>query len=197
MYWVTSNEKYTGNWSDNMQSGFGAHIWLDTSTSYKLLRNRYVGYWNNGLRHGKGTFYYSNGSKYEGDWSENFKQGFGVFTFEDGTTYQGPFEKDRMVDRVIDIRPASPTTTKKGQPEPHSPKTRATLAARKEVEQNPFKRILDISDLTEFEQNPQSVEKEVQNIMLRYNSEMKSWYNLYARKIEATKSEESFSMTLR
>lgn len=71
------------------------------------------------------------------------------------------------------------------------------MAARKEVEQNPFKRILDISDLTEFEQNPQSVEKEVQNIMLRYNSEMKSWYNLYARKIEATKSEESFSMTLR
>lgn len=33
--------------------------------------------------------------------------------------------------------------------------------------------------------------------MLRYNSELKGWYNLYARKIEATKSEESFAMTLR
>jgi hypothetical protein len=54
-----------------------------------------------GLRHGKGTFYYSNGSKYEGDWEKNFKHGHGVFTFEDGTQYDGPFEKDRMVERNI------------------------------------------------------------------------------------------------
>jgi len=33
--------------------------------------------------------------------------------------------------------------------------------------------------------------------MLRYNSELKGWYSTYARKVEATKSEESFSMTLR
>lgn len=196
MNWVTSNEKYTGNWIDNMQSGFGTHIWLDSSSAYKLLRNRYVGYWENGLRHGKGTFYYSNGSKYEGDWHENFKQGHGKFTFEDGTEYDGPFEKDRMVNRVIPIRPASPPP-KKGQGDQHSPKTRASLAAKKEVEANPFKRLLDISDLIEFEQSPADAEKEVQNIMLRYNSELKNWYNKYARKVEATKSEESFAMTLR
>jgi uncharacterized protein (DUF927 family) len=51
--------------------------------------------------------------------------------------------------------------------------------------------------LIEFENNPVAVEKEVQNIMLRYNSELKNWYKTYAKKIEATKSEESFSMTLR
>lgn len=102
MNWLTSNEKYTGNWEDNYQSGFGTHIWLDSNGENKLLRNRYVGYWQKGLRHGKGTFYYSNGSKYEGDWSENFKHGTGVFTFEDGTDYSGPFEKDRMVNRIIE-----------------------------------------------------------------------------------------------
>jgi hypothetical protein len=32
---------------------------------------------------------------------ENFKHGMGVFTFEDGTTYEGPFEKDRMVNRIV------------------------------------------------------------------------------------------------
>lgn len=73
-----------------------------------------------------------------------------MFTFEDGTEYEGPFEKDRMVNRVIVQRPASPPA-KKGQVEPHSPKTKASLAAKKEVEQNPYKRLLDISDLTEFE----------------------------------------------
>ena len=73
-----------------------------------------------------------------------------MFTFEDGTTYDGPFEKDRMIERVIAVRPESPPL-KKGQVEPHSPKTKASLAAKKEVEPNPFKRLLDISDLTEFE----------------------------------------------
>jgi hypothetical protein len=33
--------------------------------------------------------------------------------------------------------------------------------------------------------------------MLRNNSDLKTWYKLYARKVEASKSEESFSMTLR
>ena len=101
MFWLTSDEKYEGNWEDNFQSGFGAHIWLDGSTDNKLLRNRYVGYWKLGQRYGKGTFYYSNGSKYEGEWKENFKHGRGVFTFEDGTQYIGPFENDRMIDREV------------------------------------------------------------------------------------------------
>jgi hypothetical protein len=39
--------------------------------------------------------------------------------------------------------------------------------------------------------------KEIQNILLRNNSEMKNWYRIYSRKIDVTKSEESFAMTLR
>jgi len=75
-------------------------------------------------------------------------------------------------------------------------------AAKREVEQNPFKTLLDISDLIEMEGpsatgGPKEIEKEVQNIMLRSNSDLKAWYKLYARKVEAQKSEESFSMTLR
>lgn len=75
-------------------------------------------------------------------------------------------------------------------------------ASKREVEQNPFKALLDITDLIEMETHsatggPKEIEKEVQNIMLRNNSDLKSWYKLYARKVEAQKSEESFSMTLR
>ena len=76
-------------------------------------------------------------------------------------------------------------------------KERVSAAAKKEVEQNPFKKLIDISDLIEFEANPADVEKECQNILLRHNSDLKQWYNYYSRKVEATKSEESFSMTLR
>jgi hypothetical protein len=51
--------------------------------------------------------------------------------------------------------------------------------------------------LIDFEQNPKEIEKECQNILLRHNTDLKSWYRTYAKKVEATKSEESFSMTLR
>lgn len=105
-----------------------------------------------------------------------------------------------MIDREMDSRPISAVAHGRkaaAAQEQHSPRTRATMAAKKEVEANPFKKLIDISDLIEFEANPLDVEKEVQNIMLRHNSDLKGWYRTYARKVEATKSEESFSMTLR
>ena len=205
MHWLSSNERYSGNWKDNLQHGFGTHIWLDNSSNNKLLRNRYVGYWANGLRHGKGTFYYSNGSKYEGDWDENFKHGFGLFTFEDGTEYEGRFEKDRMVDRQVAKPEVEEPVVKKKKADakddsknpPESPKTRASNQAKKEVEQNPFRKLIDIKDLIDLETNPLEVEKECQNILLRHNTELKNWYKLYAKKIEASKTEESFALNLR
>ena len=45
--------------------------------------------------------------------------------------------------------------------------------AKKEVEDNPFKKLIDINDLMELEQNSEEVLKEVQNILLRHNSELK------------------------
>ena len=56
---------------------------------------------------------------------------------------------------------------------------------------------IDISDLVELEENPKESLKEVQNILLRHNSELKHWYRIYSRKIEAHKCEESFAMTLK
>ena len=62
------------------------------------MREKYLGEWNEGERHGQGTFFYANGSRYEGQWAMGAKDGHGVFTFEDGSVYEGPFEKDRMAD---------------------------------------------------------------------------------------------------
>jgi len=68
--------------------------------------------------------------------------------------------------------------------------------AKKEVEENPFKKLISVDDLMELEENPENILKEVQNCLLRHNSEMKQWYKIYSRKIEVHKSEESFAMTL-
>lgn len=69
--------------------------------------------------------------------------------------------------------------------------------AKREVEENPFRKLIDISDLMELEKNKAETLKEVQNVLLRHNSELKHWYREYSRKIEAHKSEESFAMTLK
>jgi hypothetical protein len=70
MNWVTQNEKYEGDWVNDAQNGFGVHIWLGRE-SKRLIRNRYVGFWKDGKRHGKGIFYFTNGSYYQGDWCQN------------------------------------------------------------------------------------------------------------------------------
>lgn len=87
-----------------------------------------------------------------------------MFTFEDGTEYDGPFDKDRMINRKIGqqiIAPESPSKSP-GKKEPLKVNDSATASkiAPKEVEQNPFKKLIDISDLMDFEANPVECEKE-------------------------------------
>jgi hypothetical protein len=55
----------------------------------------------------------------------------------------------------------------------------------------------EINDLMEFEENGVDTLKEVHNVLLRFNSELKAWYRDYYIKIEVSKSEESFAMNLR
>ena len=43
MYWLDTEEKYTGMWSKNMQNGFGCHLWIEKKGEKKQLRNRYEG----------------------------------------------------------------------------------------------------------------------------------------------------------
>jgi hypothetical protein len=47
------------------------------------------------------------------------------------------------------------------------------------VEENPYKKLVDLTDLIELEINGEETLKEVQNILLRHNYEMKSWYREY------------------
>ena len=88
MLWVGLGEKYTG--------------WYEKNSNSKSLRNRYIGYWINGVREGYGVFFYSNDTKYEGFWENNEKNGFGVFRFKNGTSYIGDFVQDRMINYLTE-----------------------------------------------------------------------------------------------
>lgn len=41
----------------------------------------------NGKAHGKGIYYYPNGTKYEGEWFEDLYDGYGEKTWNEGSVY--------------------------------------------------------------------------------------------------------------
>ena len=95
MLWNDKNEKYVGNWDENLRSGMGVYIWYDEKISYnKYFRDRYVGEWKEGMKNGYGKFFYSNGSIYEGFWKDDKKEGFGILSFQDRTKISGLFQND-------------------------------------------------------------------------------------------------------
>ena len=55
--------------------------------------DRYVGDIKNGMRHGFGTYYWTNeGVSYKGKWKKDEAHGQGIFTYSDGGTYEGKFK---------------------------------------------------------------------------------------------------------
>ena len=60
----------------------------------------YVGMHKNGIKKGRGTYYYTKeGIKYVGDWEDNIKKGKGelVYERENNATFVGHFDKDSLV----------------------------------------------------------------------------------------------------
>lgn len=58
--------------------------------------SKYVGEWRNGMRNGKGTFTTSTKYKYVGDWVNDQMSGDGTLTLPDGAYYTGDFWADRI-----------------------------------------------------------------------------------------------------
>lgn len=57
----------------------------------------YEGQKRNGLRHGKGAFYYSDGGMYTGDWVEGSMDGFGRLFYAGGVkAYEGQWKDDKF-----------------------------------------------------------------------------------------------------
>lgn len=52
---------------------------------------KYVGNWQNGLRHGQGKFSWNNGDTYDGSWFEDKRHGEGIYVWNDGSKYKGHY----------------------------------------------------------------------------------------------------------
>lgn len=76
---------YIGEWAAGVKQGYG--IMDDIMTGEK-----YLGSWNNDMKHGSGLIVTLDGIYYEGAFTQNVLMGHGVMVFEDGTHYEGEFK---------------------------------------------------------------------------------------------------------
>lgn len=51
----------------------------------------YTGEWKNGLRHGYGTYKWTNGDTYAGIWVDDKRHGEGLYVWHDGSKYKGNY----------------------------------------------------------------------------------------------------------
>ena len=166
MDYEDSNSFYSGSWDKDVPHGEGEHVWKGSTANasssessaaggnpYLQTFNRYKGEFKEGLRHGKGTFFYSTGAMYTGDWNKNLKEGEGTFVYEDGTVYKGEFKLDRLPRR------------QDGGGKPG------------------FSVKVDISDLigTAKLSGESKTEADLSNSILRFNSELRAIYRKYSQ----------------
>ena len=65
----------------------------------------YQGEWQNGKRHGIGTYISPTGTRYEGEWENDGASGHGVCHYADGMKYDGQFESGERHGKGILISP--------------------------------------------------------------------------------------------
>ncbi|EPY24357.1 hypothetical protein STCU_07221 [Strigomonas culicis] len=107
-------ELYEGQWRHGLPDGEGRSTYIrlvggadaaaatanESPKSYAppgtAIINVYHGQLVEGIREGRGTFYYADGSSYEGEWRGGKKNGLGTFTTSVGTMFYGTFVDDRI-----------------------------------------------------------------------------------------------------
>ncbi len=67
--------------------------------------SEYQGEWQDGKRHGTGTYISPTGTRYEGEWENDEASGHGVCHYADGMKYDGQFESGERHGKGVLISP--------------------------------------------------------------------------------------------
>lgn len=178
MIWKDVGEIYSGQWKDDIPDGLGEYIWgcyesTAQRPTWKQHCNIYRGDFVNGERHGVGSFFYANGSQYSGQWCNGKKHGEGLFRFLDGRIFVGLFYNDR-IDDSTDLSNVNTEYLLPYDPNPVNIQFKLNiddvLLAYIFHDKN-----FAFSDVT-LQQYCKDETKEIERILLRYNSYLRKHY---------------------
>ena len=85
---LTSCEKYVGEYKDGKRNGQGTVTWSDGKN--------YIGEFKDGKFNGHGKLTWSDGKKYVGEYKDGKQHGQGTKTYSDGEKYVGEWKEGRF-----------------------------------------------------------------------------------------------------
>ena len=109
-----------GTTKNGKPDGFGIYKWNDGGPNDG---DRYEGLYKNGVKHGQGRYFWSNGNAFEGEYMNGVRNGMGIMYTDDGDWYEGlwkndkPDEKGVLVLNKVKIK----VEWKDGKPYPEEP----------------------------------------------------------------------------
>ncbi|XP_039991891.1 radial spoke head 10 homolog B [Xiphias gladius] len=187
MRWLKQEQLYIGMWQDGVQHGRGTHAWIlrRANGSQYSQSNQYTGDFVQGQRHGQGTFCYAGGATYEGAWKNNKKHGKGKFTFKDGHVFEGEFVDDQMMTPNLN---GNRTPTPLCGAFPLSGCDSSVLGPNMALN---IEYVLDKIP----ERKRDTERKQVEFVLLRKDTELRSIYSFYSRLGRAHSPDNTFLLT--
>lgn len=87
---LENGAKYNGEWDINTGLRHGKGTQIWPDGS------RYEGYWRNDRANGPGRLIHADGDVYQGDWEDDKAHGWGQYMHLDGSTYEGYWQYDKQ-----------------------------------------------------------------------------------------------------
>ena len=76
---------------------------INNQQELKCENGRYVGQVVNGLKEGKGIFYWNDGERYEGEWKNDKREGKGIYYFNNGNREMGDNSNDNQIGKHVTL----------------------------------------------------------------------------------------------
>ena len=92
--------KHINNLQNQMIQNFNK-LQNNNKQEIKYNDGKYIGQVVNGIREGKGIYYYNGGDRYEGEWKNDKKEGKGIYYYNGGDIYEGDFKNDKKEGKGI------------------------------------------------------------------------------------------------
>ena len=99
--------KHINNLQNQMIQNFNK-LQNNNKQEIKYNDGKYIGQVVNGIKEGKGIFYWNNGNRYEGDFKNGKFEGKGIYYWNDGNRRMGDYYNDKAIGKHV-------TLTKNGE----------------------------------------------------------------------------------